>query len=90
MFDPILYDAGEMKTQIELPGIDAGASLALRQLDDVLRSIRELLHRRGRLSSRKEALDEVSKLLFAHVIARRNGEPGRAQKVTECVVDVLN
>ncbi len=80
MFDQFPYDASEMKTQIELPGIEAGPSPALRQLDEVLRAIREVLHRRGRLSSRKEALDEVSKLLFAHVIARRNGEQGIARE----------
>ncbi len=34
-----------------------------------LREIREILHRRGRLSSRNEALDEVSKILFAHIIS---------------------
>jgi transcriptional regulator with XRE-family HTH domain len=34
-----------------------------------LTAIRESLHRSGRLSSRNEALDEVSKLLFAHVIS---------------------
>ena len=34
-----------------------------------LSEIRESLHKGGRLSSRHEALDEISKLLFAHVIS---------------------
>lgn len=34
-----------------------------------LSEIREALHKGGRLSSRHEALDEISKLLFAHVIS---------------------
>ncbi len=36
-------------------------------VDQTLRSIREILHKRGRLSSRSQTLDELSKLLFAHV-----------------------
>lgn len=36
------------------------------QLTDVLTELRESLHRRGRLSSRNEALEEMSKFLFAH------------------------
>ncbi len=40
-------------------------------VDQTLRSIREILHKRGRLSSRSQALDELSKLLFAHVQAMR-------------------
>lgn len=45
-------------------------------IDRTLRSIREALHRRGRLSSRNEALDEVSRLLFAHVMSQATGGPG--------------
>ena len=36
-------------------------------VDATLRSIREILHKRAHLSSRSQALDELSKLLFAHV-----------------------
>ena len=43
-------------------------------VDQTLRSIREILHKRGRLSSRSQALDELSKLLFAHVQAMRLAE----------------
>ena len=45
-------------------------------VDQTLRSIREILHKRGRLSSRSQALDELSKMLFAHLEARRLGEEG--------------
>lgn len=40
------------------------------------RELRECLHRRGRLSSRHEALDELSKLLFAHVMLMSEGGSG--------------
>jgi len=45
-------------------------------VDQTLRSLREILHKRGRLSSRSQALDELSKLLFAHVEAKRAGSDG--------------
>ncbi len=41
-----------------------------------LRELREILHRRGRLSSRNEALDEISKLLFAHIMSIADGSDG--------------
>lgn len=45
-------------------------------VDSTLRSIREVLHKRGHLSSRSQALDELSKLLFAHVEGQRSGKGG--------------
>jgi len=45
-------------------------------IDGVLISVREALHRRGKLSSRNEALDEIAKLLFAHVVLQVGGEDG--------------
>jgi hypothetical protein len=45
-------------------------------VDQTLRSIREILHKRGRLSSRSQALDELSKLLFAHLGSMRAGRGG--------------
>jgi len=45
-------------------------------VDQTLRSIGEVLHKRGRLSSRSQALDELSKLLFAHVQGVRAGKGG--------------
>jgi type I restriction-modification system DNA methylase subunit len=45
-------------------------------VDQTLRSIREILHKRGRLSSRSQALDELSKLLLAHVQAMRRERSG--------------
>ena len=41
-------------------------------VDATLKSIREILHKRAHLSSRSQALDELSKLLFAHVEGQRN------------------
>ena len=38
-------------------------------MDTTLRELREILHRRGRMSSRNEAVEELSKLLFVHVMA---------------------
>jgi type I restriction-modification system DNA methylase subunit len=49
-------------------------------VDQTLRSIREILHKRGRLSSRSQALDELSKLLFAHVRGVRTGRGGISRK----------
>jgi type I restriction-modification system DNA methylase subunit len=45
-------------------------------VDTTLRTIREILHKRARLSSRSQALDELSKLLFTHVHELRNGREG--------------
>ena len=41
-----------------------------------MREVREILHRGGHLSSRHEALDELAKLLFAHVVSIDNGGEG--------------
>ena len=38
-------------------------------VDATLAELREILHRRGRLSSRNEALDEISKLFFAYMMS---------------------
>jgi type I restriction-modification system DNA methylase subunit len=45
-------------------------------VDGTLRTIREILHKRAHLSSRSQALDELSKLLFAHVEGLRRGNGG--------------
>lgn len=45
-------------------------------LGRTLRQLRECLHRSARLSSRHEALDELAKLLFAHVMSIDSGGPG--------------
>jgi len=45
-------------------------------LDKVLNSLREIFHRRSRLSGRSDLLDEVSKLLFAHVLRLANERQG--------------
>jgi type I restriction-modification system DNA methylase subunit len=45
-------------------------------LNRALRELREILHRRSHLSSRNEALEEVSKLLFAHFASLSRGGDG--------------
>lgn len=47
-----------------------------KSLDNTLYDIREILHRRGRFSSRNQALEEFSKLLFAHFINVLNNTKG--------------
>lgn len=54
----------------------AGTHAARRAIDHALAHIREALHRRGRLSSRNEALDEASVLLFAHIMSEADGGTG--------------
>ena len=50
-------------------------------VDATLKSIREVLHKRAHLSSRSQALDELSKLLFAHVEGLRNGRGGISRTI---------
>lgn len=45
-------------------------------ITNLLSNIREILHRSGSYSSRHEALDEISKLLFAHTISLQVGKEG--------------
>lgn len=61
-------DTVNLATQEQLPLIEENQVLQ-KSLDATLREIREILHRRGRLSSRNEALDEICKFLFAHVMS---------------------
>jgi type I restriction-modification system DNA methylase subunit len=49
-------------------------------VDQTLRSIREILHKRGRLSSRAQALDELCKLMFAHVRGVRTSRGGISKR----------
>ena len=48
-----------------------------------LREVREILHRSGRLSSRHEALDEIAKLLFAHVVSIDTGGEGIGRHILQ-------
>ena len=52
-------------------------------LSATLLEMREILHRSGRLSSRHEALDELGKLLFSHVMSVDSGGTG-------ITADILN
>lgn len=45
-------------------------------LNHTLGGVREAFHRRGRLSSRNEALDEIGRLMFAHSVSVRNEGAG--------------
>ena len=45
-------------------------------IGETLQQVREILHRSGRLSSRHEALDQIAKLLFAHVVSIDTGGEG--------------
>ena len=56
--------------------VNAGGASLDTALSAMLSDIREALHRRGRLSSRGEAVDEISKLLLAHVHEVEDGRPG--------------
>jgi len=51
-------------------GHDPEVVNARAAIDSALGALREALHRRGRLASRNEALDEISRLLFAHVMSQ--------------------
>lgn len=50
-----------------------------------LRKVRETLHRSGSLSSRHEAVDEISKLLFAHIISLQTGGHGISTRLVKGV-----
>ena len=50
--------------------------MIVEAVDGTLRTIREILHKRAHLSSRSQALDELAKLLFAHVCRLRSARPG--------------
>ncbi len=52
-------------------------------ITQTLKQAREILHRSGRLSSRHEALDELSKLLFAHILTIDRGGDGITHSILE-------
>jgi type I restriction-modification system DNA methylase subunit len=58
------------------------ASTAQVELNAALKEMREALHRRGRMSSRNEALDELAKLLFAHTVSVQAGGYGIGKQLT--------
>lgn len=55
---------------------DPEVAEARAAVDAALGTLRDALHRRGRLASRNEALDEIARLLFAHVTAQLDGGDG--------------
>lgn len=46
------------------------------RIDILLNELREILHKRARFSSRNESLEEISKLLFAHITSLLNEKIG--------------
>jgi SAM-dependent methyltransferase len=61
-----------------LPADDPATVETRAAVESALRELRDALHRRGRLASRQDALDEISRLLFAHVVAQLDGNDGIA------------
>jgi predicted RNA methylase len=61
---------------IVLPADDPATVRTRAAMEAALRDLRDALHRRGRLGSRRDALDEISRLLFAHVMAQLDGDDG--------------
>lgn len=83
-----------MQIDLELPGRQG----LNNKVAHALAEMREALHRKGRLSGRNEALDELAKLLFAHVMAvlegregigeaANGGAPGVASRVRDFTAD---
>lgn len=63
-------------------GAEPGERILRAALTLTLHELREILHRRARLSSRAQALDEVSRLFFAHVVtALHHGDGISARSV---------
>lgn len=50
-------------------------------IDTCLNELREIFHKTSRFSSRNEALEEISKLFFSHIISVMNGEEGISNKL---------
>ena len=61
----------------EFSSLSATTEYRLRTaVEATLREVREALHRSGRLSSRQEALDEIAKLFFSHIMSIDTGGEG--------------
>ena len=50
-------------------------------VDTCLNELREVFHKTSRFSSRNEALEEISKLFFSHIISVMDGEEGISNKL---------
>lgn len=60
----------------ELYHAPSTAEIIGQSLDKTLAEVREILHRKGSLSSRNEALEEVGVILYAHLFSLRHGGEG--------------
>lgn len=63
------FEVAQVKTEFSPESVLANFSRFLGDL-------RELLHAKGRMSSRNEALEEISKLFFAHIVSISEGGVG--------------
>lgn len=72
----------EFEADCSVPAAETGAQFE-SAVDQLLTDLRNTLHRRGRLSSRNEGLEEMAKLLFAHVMAVSEGAPGIGSELVE-------
>lgn len=70
-----------LKEEYDLFSNDVSESHLRNVMTSTLREVREILHRTGRLSSRHEALDEVGKLIFAHVMSVGHGGAGISRRL---------
>lgn len=52
-----------------------------RAVDNCLRELRETFHKSSRYSSRNEALEEIAKLFFSHIMSVSNGGKGIARTI---------
>jgi transcriptional regulator with XRE-family HTH domain/SAM-dependent methyltransferase len=69
-------DANQMQGVLSWSREENGDREVRDALLGTLREVREALHRRARISSRHEALDEIGKLLFSHIVSVDTGGPG--------------
>lgn len=72
----------ETLTGLEPAYVETVASTAQAELNAALKEMREAMHRRGRMSSRNEALDELAKLLFAHTVSVQAGGHGIGKQLS--------
>ena len=68
-----------------------------KAVDDCLNQLREVFHKTSRFSSRNEALEEISKLFFAHITSIMSGNTGITREIitektkpAKCLRDFVN
>jgi len=76
LLDEVRLKRSMVGEQGELYHAPSKAEIIGKSLDQTLAEVREILHRKGRISSRNEALEEVGVLLFAHLFGIQEGSEG--------------